>query len=321
MRATGEDSGLHEEEEEEDTFVFINNRDRKVGDGKLEEEESPNRRKGVHSVAPRVCHLKDYGFHEEVDDDGDSFIYVNIHGHVRGDSLIGEETSGENASKDHPRKRQREGSRKMKYGLSLELLNTMNHGCYVNGRCIDAFLEIAQEKTRIEEVKVFPTTFYSMLVRRGKEYTPGGYSYERIKRWTDKNIFDYRGLVFPLHCQVIEHWVVCYVDVKGEAVYLMDSLGGGGRYSKTITQNICRYLKDERNEKYPNIPEKRWCIETPRVALQTNGYDCGVHAAFLAKKLYLFGGGCPSSVIAEMNQQDMRNARGEMKKELEDNCM
>lgn len=124
---------------------------------------------------------------------------------------------------------------------------------------------------------------------KSKDHNINSYSYEDVRRWTQRtNIFDKRFVFFPYNI-VNVHWSLMYADMPNKVIFLNDSLMWE---NKKYLKVLWRYLYDESFDKRKiRLDAKEWrFVYNKNIPKQENGFDCGVFVLAMIHCIYTTGG-------------------------------
>lgn len=166
-------------------------------------------------------------------------------------------------------------------GFNAQVLGShasrLRPGAWLVDEVINFYFALLQE--RFQDCHFFNSFFVTKLCGQDGR----GYDYPGVRRWTRKvDLFSKRKIFMPVNIGNM-HWTVIVVDKT--AVRYLDSLGDSG---KRYLLSIQKYMEDEHRDKLNSPLAKPYDLRPSRsndVPRQTNGYDCGVFAAFNAHYL------------------------------------
>lgn len=196
-------------------------------------------------------------------------------------------------------------------------------GEWLNDEVINFEAKRISLRVRPTGVWVTSSHFYSKLAESAPSGTPKGtppdYSFENVKRWTEKEGIDIRRLkavIIPLHVLPV-HWAVIVINLQRKSIHFFDSLfaprlkidvnlgnvfvpsttvgGQLGQFGPAL-RNCARWVKDEfaaRGVGGVDVSAWRGVVHSKsEVPQQGNSLDCGVFCLFMTKMLAEQTGPC-----------------------------
>ncbi|XP_025192463.1 sentrin-specific protease 1-like [Melanaphis sacchari] len=145
---------------------------------------------------------------------------------------------------------------------------------YLNDTVINDYMDLINK--RYSNVYVYNTHFYFALITRG---------FNMVKRWVRKiDVFSKKKLLFPIHLQNCNHWVLVCVNFELKQIQYYDSLK---RHNLEVQYNIFQYLNEQYLETIgSSLCTKNWKMVTVSdIPYQENGHDCGVFVCTYAEYL------------------------------------
>jgi hypothetical protein len=187
-------------------------------------------------------------------------------------------------------------------------------GEWLNDEVINFETRRISLKVRASGIWVTSSHFYSKLAESVPFGTPKGtlpgYSFENVKRWTEKegiNIRHLKAVIIPLHVLPV-HWAVLMINLQTKSIHYYDSLfaprfkidvplgdvllmtscGQLGTFG-TALRNCARWVQDEfaaRGVKDVDVSTWRGVVHSKdEVPQQDNHVDCGVFCLSIVKEL------------------------------------
>ena len=224
--------------------------------------------------------------------------------------------------------------------LTQEKFAALRNGRWLNDEVINASLHMYKSMHSGNGKKpshVFPSFFYTRLVEM-----PGGYCYERVRRWTKwitakhmlhyidvegeqreqalphvevegnkwLNLFLFDKVFIPINI-MNSHWFLIVLVMDAKEVRIIDSVGGD---KSKYFENICAWLRDEGLK--VNVSVDRydgWRLVIVAGPVQENGTDCGVFT-IVAAEMYML------DIPLVYDQPMMPALRARIAHELIDEC-
>jgi len=196
-------------------------------------------------------------------------------------------------------------------------------GEWLNDEVINFEAKRISLRVRPTGVWVTSSHFYSKLAESAPSGTPKGtppdYSFENVKRWTEKEGIDIRRLkavIIPLHVLPV-HWAVIVINLQRKSIHFFDSLfapklkidvslgdvfvssttvgGQLGQFGPAL-RNCARWVKDEfaaRGVGGVDVSAWRGIVHSKsEVPQQGNSLDCGVFSLYMTRVLAEQTGPC-----------------------------
>jgi len=184
--------------------------------------------------------------------------------------------------------------------LTREDFKTLRHE---SGKLKDDILNVylslvvkkANEKNE-KKVVALDTQFWTNLALcKDSKKSTVEYNYENVREWTSSkrhrkgiDIFSQDLVIIPMNTMKGEHWTIVAIDIPNRTYVHYCSLGNSPR--KHVRKFLNRYLADEHRDKKGTSLKGEWRREKDdkyRELTQENDYDCGVFAAYVARRIAL----------------------------------
>lgn len=175
-------------------------------------------------------------------------------------------------------------------------LGLLAPGCWLNDEVMNLAMEyLSSYAHRYGPLNIWiPNSYFmSCLLRPTK---PGGtrvYSYESVKRWTQRNHIDVQTLdrvILPVNVYTC-HWVCICIDLHVHTITVYDSAAWSSRQYPQERFALRRWITTELERNEPGSTDSiHWETRTETDAplpTQTNGSDCGIFTYCFCRNLAL----------------------------------
>jgi sentrin-specific protease 1 len=187
------------------------------------------------------------------------------------------------------------------YNVTARELRCLSGSNWLNDQVINFMLKLFQQHQYLQRLNsdgelnsgvyecYFSNTYLFDRLLKSKDHNINSYSYEDVRRWTQRtNIFDKRFVFFPYNI-VNVHWSLMYADMPNKVIFLNDSLmWENKKYLKVLWRYLCDESFDKRKIR---LDAKEWrFVYNKNIQKQENGFDCGVFVLAMIHCIYTTGG-------------------------------
>ena len=111
-----------------------------------------------------------------------------------------------------------------------------------------------------------------------EKLTEHGFNPAAVARWSRKQVLDLQNIRYihiPVHIKSPEHWILITIDTQRHTISNYDSLG---IRRPDILSNLLKWWEDVHTRHLnTTLNTAKWTKRNPRITLQTNAIDCGLH--------------------------------------------